>query len=178
MSIYQTIFKGFPSKLLPQKIYLKNLFLKMTCSKNAFSKFLLKKFLIFLFTFLVCWERTFEAKTQKKNVSYTFPYTEARFSKLKYFLMIIIKQFFSLYNIFSKLSKLFVSIFWEIFVTFPTILMLFFVFFFRKFLIYFASFIVTFLFFLDNVLLIYFYIFLHIRKKKFKNNFIKKNYKK
>ena len=37
---------------------------------------------------------------QKKRVSYTFPNKEAKFSKLKYFLIIIIKRFFSFYDIF------------------------------------------------------------------------------
>ena len=38
--------------------------------------------------------------TYTAKVSYTFPYKEAKFSKLKYFIIIIIKRFFSFCNIF------------------------------------------------------------------------------
>ena len=42
----------------------------------------------------------FIKQAQKKKVSYTFPYKEAKFSKLKYFLIIIMKCFFSVYSTF------------------------------------------------------------------------------
>ena len=65
---------------------------------------------------------------------------EAKFSKLKYFSIVTTNCFFSSYNICSILNKLLFFIFWEVFVTFKTILLLFFFFFFRKILISFTSF--------------------------------------
>ena len=40
-----------------------------------------------------------EGGAQKKKVSYTFSDKEAKFCKLKYFLIILMKHFFSFYNI-------------------------------------------------------------------------------
>ena len=57
----------------------------------------------------------------KEKVYYNFPYKEVNFSKLKYFLIIITKRFFLLYNIFSILNKLLFFILGEIFVMFTTI---------------------------------------------------------
>ena len=37
-------------------------------------------------------------KSAKEKASYTFPYKEATFSTLKYFLIILIKSFFLFYN--------------------------------------------------------------------------------
>ena len=80
-----------------------------------------------------------ELKSLKiKKKSYTFPYKEAKCSKLKYFLIITIKLFFSFYNIFSILNKLLLFIFWEVFVMLTNILSYcpyFFFFFLRKILI-------------------------------------------
>ena len=42
---------------------------------------------------------TFQTLAQKKMVSYTFPYKEPKLSKLKYFPIVIVKCFFSFYNI-------------------------------------------------------------------------------
>ena len=44
-----------------------------------------------------------EGGAQKKNVSYTFSDKEAKFCKLKYFLIILMKHFFSFYNIFFSI---------------------------------------------------------------------------
>ena len=44
---------------------------------------------------------SFQIKAQKKKVSYTFRYKEAKIFKLKYILIIIIMRFFSFCNIFS-----------------------------------------------------------------------------
>ena len=64
---------------------------------------------------------TWKAWKSKKN------YEEAKFSKLKYFFIIITKHFFSFYNIFSILKKYLFFIFWEILrVTLITLLRLFF----------------------------------------------------
>ena len=65
-----------------------------------FQSFYLKNFLYFSSHFWFVERELLKQKLKRKNVSYTFPYAEVRFSKLKYFLMTIIKQFFSLYNIF------------------------------------------------------------------------------
>ena len=46
------------------------------------------------FTFIVCWERAIQVLVQKKNVFYTSPYKEAKFSKSKDFHIIITKHFF------------------------------------------------------------------------------------
>ena len=62
----------------------------------------------------------FKYKRIRKNFSLT--YKEAKFSKLKYFLIIIIKRFFTFYVFFSILSQFIYFILWEIFVTFSTIL--------------------------------------------------------
>ena len=53
-------------------------------------------------------------EARRKKLSCTFPYKEERFSKLKYFLMIIIKHFFSFY-IFSILRNLLSFILWWIY---------------------------------------------------------------
>ena len=45
-------------------------------------------------------------ENQKKN--YTFPYKEAKFSKLKHFLLIMIKCFFSFYNFFFYTQRVLV----------------------------------------------------------------------
>ena len=52
------------------------------------------------FTFFVCWGRTFQLQVQKKRISYTSLYKDAKFSGLKYFLIIVIKRFFSFYSLF------------------------------------------------------------------------------
>ena len=54
-------------------------------------------------------------KAQRKKVSCTFLYKEGRFSKLKYFLVIMIKHFFSFYDVFSILRNLLSIIFWWIY---------------------------------------------------------------
>ena len=54
-------------------------------------------------------------EAQRKKVSCTFLYKEERFSKLKYFLMIMIKHFFSFYDVFSILRNLLSFIFWWIY---------------------------------------------------------------
>ena len=62
-------------------------------------KLLLKSFLYFRnWNFLIFQEVTWKAWKSKKF--YTFSHKEAKFPKLKYFLTIIIKCFFSFYNIF------------------------------------------------------------------------------
>ena len=55
----------------------------------------------------------FQGVTWKAWKSKNF-YEEAKFSKWKYFFIIIIKRFFSFYNIFSILKKYLFFIFWEI----------------------------------------------------------------
>ena len=65
---------------------------------------------------------------RKSNIFYIFPYEEANFYKLKYFLVIFIKYFFDSIIFFSRFfafSRLLLFIFWEISVTFMTILFLF-----------------------------------------------------
>ena len=98
----------------------------------------LKKFLIF---------QEVTCKAWKSKISYTFSDKETKFSKLKYFPIIILKRFFSFFNIYFYTEQAFVFHFWEIFITFTTILSLFFLFFFRKILISFASI----LYFLNNI---------------------------
>ena len=58
-------------------------------------------------TFFACWERTFQTQGLKKKVS-----KEAKFSKLKYFPIIIIIHFFSFFDFFSILNKLLFFILW------------------------------------------------------------------
>ena len=114
-----------------------------------------------------------------KKVSYILPYKEAKFSKLRYFLIIIIKCFFSFYYIFFNTQSVCFFIFCEIFVTFTTILSLFFLFFFRMILIFFTSFFfLVFIYFLDNIQLIMFYKILYIRKKIILTKMIKRIYEK
>ena len=55
---------------------------------------------------LIFQEVTFRARKTKHF--YTFSYKEAKFSKLKYFFIIIIKCFFSLYNTFFYTQQAFV----------------------------------------------------------------------
>ena len=87
--------------------------------------------------------KLFSPKMKKTSyiskISYTFPYTEAKFSKLKNFLIIIITRFFSFYNIFFYTQPAFIFHLLR-YSTFTTILSLFFFFFFRKILISFTSF--------------------------------------
>ena len=106
--------------------------------------------------FLLVEKELFKYKRKRKK-SYTFPYKEAKFSKLKDLLIIIIKPFLSFYNTFSILNKLLFSIFWKIFVTFKTILLLFFLFaffhfFFFAFYWYLSqAFFAVILYFFDNI---------------------------
>ena len=51
----------------------------------------------------------FKCKHKRKKVSYTFPYKQIKFSKSKHFLIIIIKSFFSFYNILYSRSFCFSS---------------------------------------------------------------------
>ena len=111
-----------------------------------------KKFLIFqevpfqdqkVKKLLVFQEATSKVWKSKKN--YTFSYKEAKFSILKYFLIIIKWRFFTI----DKLLFFFHLL--TDFVTFSTILSLFFFFFFKKILIPFTSFFLVFLYFLDNI---------------------------
>ena len=64
-------------------------------------------------------------KAWKSKISYTVPYQEAKFSKSKFFLIIIIKCFFSFYDPFLYTQPVYFFIFWEVFVTFTTMLLLF-----------------------------------------------------
>ena len=73
-----------------------------------------RMFLQLNFKYFVKWYQTW---AQKTNVSYTYSYKKEKFPKLKYLLIIMIKHFFSFYNIFSVLNKLLFFIFWEIFET-------------------------------------------------------------
>ena len=63
-----------------------------------------------------------------KSSFYTFLYKEAKFSKWKCIFIIVIKRFFSFYNIFFYTQQALFFIFWEIFLTFTTIFSLFFLF--------------------------------------------------
>ena len=60
---------------------------------------------------LIKFQERIKKPENKKKKGYTFPYKEAKCSKLKYFLIITIKLFFSFYNIFSILNKLLLFIF-------------------------------------------------------------------
>ena len=93
----------------------------------------------------------------KKN--YTFLYKEAQFSKSKYFLVIIIQNFFSFYNIFFYTQQAFA---FHLLRDFCNAHCCCFFFFYRKILISSASFFFSFLYFLDNILLINFYIYVKI----------------
>ena len=53
-----------------------------------------KTLLYFFSHFLFVGRKRFNNKCKRKNSSYTFPYKEIKLSKLKYFLIIIIKSFF------------------------------------------------------------------------------------
>ena len=92
---------------------------------------------------------------RKSKLFYTFPYKEAIFSKLKYFLIIIIKRFFSFYNIFFFYTQqAFVFHLLRDFcnVHDDHIDAFFSFFFFRKILISFTSFfLIAFLYFLDSI---------------------------
>ena len=55
--------------------------------------------IFYIFCLLFVKRELFKHKHKRKK-SYTFPYKGAKFSKLKYFLIIIIKAFSSFYNIF------------------------------------------------------------------------------
>ena len=54
-------------------------------------------------------ENLLNVSTKGKKVSYTFPYKQVKFSKSKHFLIIIIKSFFSFYNILYSTSFCFSS---------------------------------------------------------------------
>ena len=112
----------------------------------------LKKLLIFLewtckawnskisHIFFTFFARTFQTYLQKKNASDTFPRKEAKFSELKHFLIIIIRHFFSLYNIFFYAQKAFL---FHLLINFRDVhdhIVFFFFFFFRKILVSFSSF--------------------------------------
>ena len=105
-----------PNKLL---IFQKKLFrLKKKAKRPTFKNFLifcemeqkfLKKFLIFKEETYNSWKSnvfyiTFQTWPEKENVPYTFPYKEAKFSKLKFFLIIIMKLFSPFYNIFFSIQ--------------------------------------------------------------------------
>ena len=64
-----------------------------------------QKVLIFFSHFLFLETELFKQKHKGKNVSDTFPYKEAKFSK--HFLIIIKKRFFSFYNIFFYTQQAF-----------------------------------------------------------------------
>ena len=117
------------------------------------------------FVFFVCLKRCFKMQIQKKKLSYTFSYKEANFSKLKYFVIIIVRRFFSFYNIFFHTQQAFLFHLLRDFCNVHDRIVGF-VFFFRKILISFKSlFFVVFLCFLDNIQLVNFQTFLHITKK-------------
>ena len=140
--------------MLPQNMHSK-IFLKKFLPQNYSFKIELakpenQKFLKFLFIFLFVERELFKHKQKKKKISYTFPHTETNFSKLK-FLIIIIRHFFSIYNIFSILNQFLFLIFWEIFVTFTAILLLFFFSSLGRFWYFSRAFFVVFPCFLDNI---------------------------
>ena len=94
-------------KIYPGKI-------SYTSENGNSKKFLIfsqkKAFLIFQETEtlkkLLIYQRV-TCKASKSKTVYTFPYKEAKFSKLKYFFTIIIKCFFSFYNIFFHTQEAF-----------------------------------------------------------------------
>ena len=75
--------------------------------------------------FLFVERELFKYKHKRKKVSYTVPYKEEKFSKLKCFLIIIIKSFFSFYNIFFYTQQAFIFHLLRDFVTFMIILSIF-----------------------------------------------------
>ena len=107
--------RGLPSLINEKKTLLKS-FLNFE-KRNLVAPNLKKSVLYFTRTFqslkikncpfFVCCERTFQIWAQKKRVSYTFSYTGAKFSKLKYFLILITKHLFSLYDIFFYTQQAF-----------------------------------------------------------------------
>ena len=127
MNIKKEFGKNASSKNTFQKIALtkntfQELFLKIWSLKKDISKIVFKKFLLknkyfqksflkncyvkvapsekYIFTFFCLLRENFSKISTKENSFYTFPYKEAKFSKLKY--VLTIKHFFSLYDIFFK----------------------------------------------------------------------------
>ena len=81
--------------------------------KWSFLASTLKNFLIFQEVTCKSWKSKiiyirFKYKRKRKKVSYTFPYKEAKFSKLKHLLIMIIRHFFSFYNIFFYTQRIFI----------------------------------------------------------------------
>ena len=81
--------------------------------KWSFLASTLKNFLIFQEITCKSWKSKiiyirFKYKRKRKKVSYTFPYKEAKFSKLKHLLIMIIRHFFSFYNIFFYTQRIFI----------------------------------------------------------------------
>ena len=91
----------------------------------------LKIKIIFFFVFFFEIE-LFNYKRKRKKFFILFLIKKIKFSKLKYFLIIIIEPFFSFNNILFCTEQAFVFIFWKTFVTFTTTLSLFFIFFLEK----------------------------------------------
>ena len=106
--------------------------------------------------FCLLWEN-FQLYAQKKKVSYSFLYNGPKFSKSKYFLIIIIKHFFSFYKFLFYTQQAFVFHLLRDCCNVHGHPVAFFIFFFFKnILIPFTSFFmfVVFLYFLDNIWLI------------------------
>ena len=88
----------------------------------------------------------------RSKMFYTFSYREAKFSKSKYFLIIIIQHFSSFDNAFSYTQQAFAFSLVRDFCNVHDHVVAFFFFFFRKILISFMSlFFVAFSYFLDNI---------------------------
>ena len=106
--------------------------------KMELSSYKIRKLLLFPFTFF------FWIQVQKKNVSYTFHYKEAKFSKLRYFLIMIIKRFFSFYNTSFYTQPVYLIYLLKYFCNVHDDIVAFFLFFFRKSFISFTSFFCSF----------------------------------
>ena len=91
---------------------------------------------------------TFQTYVQK--ISHTFSYKGATFSSIKHLLMIIIKCFFSFYILFYT-QPVYFFVFWETFVKFMTILLLFLFFLYGDSDIFYELSFAVFLDFLDDI---------------------------
>ena len=123
--ISQRLFKKLPSQLKKLLIF----------QERICKAWKLKSFCIFFYIFFLI--ANFSNISAKEKSCLYFFLLVAKLSKFKYFL--IIKHFSHSVILFSLFNKLSVFIFWEIFLTFRTILQLFFLLF-RKILISFMSF--------------------------------------
>ena len=86
--------------MLPEKMHFKNCALKNIHFQNLTCKGWISKVFYISFHIFCLLRENFWNISKKNKLFYTFPYKEVKLSKLKYFLIIIKRYFFTFYNIF------------------------------------------------------------------------------